>query len=311
MDYIEETRTLIVDYVLPKLDDFPKVKAWKYIQTRDEMSSTPLSDTFRNKLYDDVSCQVALRCLHELFATDTGNVLESIAFNGRIRSIDKSTGKPFEACIMSVHVKKQEFTEINLALVEPRACIRKLKGVAGSKLHQMAPVAPILELNRADKRFVASYEVASSLDDSSNLAAMDWEDFEHLIRELFEKEFSTNGGEVRVTQASRDGGVDAVVLDPDPIRGGKIVIQAKRYTNVVGVSAVRDLWGTISHEGAMKGILVTTSNFGPDAYEFAKNKPITLLDGGHLLHLLERHGHRARIDIVEARKLATARENDK
>ena len=83
--------------------------------------------------------------------------------------------------------------------------------------------------------------------------------------EMFEKEFNTNGGEVKITQASRDGGVDAVAFDPDPIRGGKIVIQAKRYTNVVGVSAVRDLYGTVLNEGATKGNLVNTSNYGNDA----------------------------------------------
>jgi restriction system protein len=310
-DYIDEGRTLLVDYYLLRLEDVPTIKAWKYIQSKDEFSSAPLSETFRNKLYDDLICQIALRSLYELFAADAANALDAIVFNGRIKSIDKSTGQPFDACILSVHVKKQEFSEINLALVEPRACIKKLKGVASSKLHQMTPVAPILQIDRHDKRFVTSYEVAETLDDSANLAAMDWEDFEHLIREIFEKEFSANGGEVRVTQASHDGGVDAVVFDPDPIRGGKIVIQAKRYTNVVGVAAVRDLWGTINHEGAMKGILVTTATYGPDAYEFAKGKPITLLDGGHLLHLLERHGHRARIDIVEARKIAASRENQR
>lgn len=57
---------------------------------------------------------------------------------------------------------------------------------------------------------------------------------------------------MKVTRASKDGGVDAVLIDPDPVRGGKIVIQAKRYTNTVGVSAVRDLYGTVEHEGAMK-----------------------------------------------------------
>jgi restriction system protein len=132
---------------------------------------------------------------------------------------------------------------------------------------------------------------------------MDWKEFEHLIRELFEKEFSSNGGEVKITQASRDGGVDAVAFDPDPIRGGKIVIQAKRYTNTVTVSAVRDLYGTVMNEGATKGILVTTSDYGPDAYSFAKDKPLTLLNGGHLLFLLEKHGHKARIDIKEAKFL--------
>jgi restriction system protein len=109
-----------------------------------------------------------------------------------------------------------------------------------------------------------------------NLAAIGWEEFEHLIRELFEKEFSAGGGEVKVTQASRDGGVDAIAFDPDPIRGGKIVIQAKRYTNTVDVSAVRDLYGTVMAEGATKGILVTTSGFGPDAHRFAKGEAFNL-----------------------------------
>jgi restriction system protein len=108
---------------------------------------------------------------------------------------------------------------------------------------------------------------------------MDWQDFENLIREIFEKEFSREGAEVKITRPSRDGRVDAVVFDPDPLRGGKIVIQAKRYTNTVGVSAVRDLYGTVQHEGAMKGILVTTATFGNDAYEFVRDKPLTLIGG--------------------------------
>lgn len=56
------------------------------------------------------------------------------------------------------------------------------------------------------------------------------------------------------------------------------------------------------NEGANKGILVTTSDYGPDAYSFASNKPVTLLNGGNLVHLLQKHGHE-RIDIAEARQL--------
>jgi restriction system protein len=33
--------------------------------------------------------------------------------------------------------------------------------------------------------------------------------------------------------------------------------------------------------------------------EFAKDKPLTLLDGAHLLHLLQNHGHQLRIDLSE------------
>lgn len=51
------------------------------------------------------------------------------------------------------------------------------------------------------------------------------------------------------------------------------------------------------------GILVTTADYGPDAYEFARNKPITLMNGSNLLHLMEKHGHKARIDLAEAKRL--------
>ena len=161
----------------------------------------------------------------------------------------------------------------------------------------------MVEISREDSRFIDGYEVADKLDESVNLAAIDWQDFENLIREVFAEEFNSNGGEVKITQASRDGGVDAIAFDPDPIRGGKIIIQAKRYTNVVGVSAVRDLYGTVMNEGATKGILVTTSNYGNDAYEFAKGKPLTLMNGANLLFLLEKHGHKAKIDLKEAKEL--------
>ncbi len=97
--------------------------------------------------------------------------------------------------------------------------------------------------------------------------------------------------------------MDAIAFDPDPIRGGKIVIQAKRYTNTVGVSAVRDHYGTMMSEGATKGSLVTTSDYGRDAYEFIQGKPLTLLNGSNLLSLLEKHGHKARINIGEAKKI--------
>ena len=67
------------------------------------------------------------------------------------------------------------------------------------------------------------------------------------------------------------------------------MIQAKRYTNTVGVGAVRDLYGTMQNEGATKGILVTTSRYGQASHEFANGKPLELIDGGNLRYLLDEH----------------------
>lgn len=307
LDFIPETGILVVDYVLPAPAAIPRVKDVRYVQSREELAEVNVSQAEANRRYDSLLYQICLRTVHELFEADTADALQAIVFNGWVTSVDSATGKDVTACILSVQAGKQAFAEIDLSRIEPKVCFRSLKGVGSSKLHGLAAVAPLLRIDKQDRRFIEGREVIAAVDDGINLAAMDWDDFEHLIRELFEAEFAIGGGEVRVTQASRDGGVDAVAFDPDPIRGGKIVIQAKRYTNTVGVSAVRDLYGTVMNEGATKGILVTTADYGPDAYEFATGKPLTLLSGSNLLHLLQKHGHQAKIDLKEARALLKER----
>ena len=303
MDYNQDNKLLVLDYSLPSLEALPTLKEVKYIKSKQEMKETHISESARNKLYDSLIYQITLRTIHELYEADVVHAIDLVVFNGWVNSTDPATGQDVNACLLSVQAGKDEFLTLNLDKVEPKVCFKALKGVGSSKLHSLTPIPPIMQISREDSRFVDAYSVTGDLDAGYNLAAMPWEDFEHLIRELFEKEFVQGGGEVKVTQASRDKGVDAIAFDPDPIRGGKIVIQAKRYTNTVGVSAVRDLYGTVMNEGATKGILVSTSDYGPDAYEFASGKPLTLLNGGNLLHLREKHGHKARIDIKEAKRL--------
>jgi len=302
LNFDQASKMLVIDYALPAPEDLPTLKAVKYVASRDEFDMQHITDSQLNKYYDDALYQVALRTVHEIFESDAISAIDIVVFNGFVTAIDKSIGKSVTACVLSLQTNKEAFNKINLASVDPKACFKSLKGVGSSRLSGLAAVPPIVNLKQDDSRFISSYEVTNGLDTSTNLAAMDWEDFEHLIRELFEQEFAGSGGEVKVTQASRDGGVDAVAFDPDPIRGGKIVIQAKRYTNTVGVSAVRDLYGTVMNEGANKGILVTTSDFGPDSYSFVNGKPLVLISGANLLFLLEKHGHKAKIDIREAKK---------
>lgn len=303
IDYNLETKMLLIEYVLPAPTHIPTLTDVKFIATKKELKESHLSENQIAKIYDRAIYEITLRTLHEIYEADQANAIEAIVFNGWVEAINKATGKKVNNCIVSIQTKKSEFIEIELSQVDPKTCFKNLKGIGSSKLSGIVAIQPIAQINKDDKRFIASYDVADKLTEGDNLASMDWGDFEHLLREIFAKEFSANGGEVKVTQASRDGGVDAIAFDPDPIRGGKIVIQAKRYTNTVGVSAVRDLYGTVMNEGATKGILVTTTDYGPDAYEFAKNKPISLMNGANLLYLLEKHGHKARIDVAEAKRL--------
>lgn len=299
-----ESNVLIIDREIPPPEDIPRRKKIKYIKSRDVYEGKDLNKRDFENLYESIPYQIAIRTAYEAFVIDQSQeeVVDSVVFNGWVTSVNPATGHEETVCTLSLQASEEEIMSLNLSRVDPKACFKNLKGVSASSLREKSPITPIVEANREDDRFTEGRDVGEDMEEGENIAAMDWEDFEHLIRELFESEFAEEGGEVNVTQASRDGGIDAVAFDPDPLRGGKIVIQAKRYTQTVGVSAVRDLYGTVMNEGASKGILVTTSDYGSGAYDFAKDKPIQLLDGGNLLSMLEQHGYDARIDVDEARE---------
>lgn len=284
---------LILEIHLPSFEEFLNSKNKK-------ISKTTIKD-LENE-YRDICISVFFGIGDLIFKNDNDDSIKNLFINGTVSIKDKSTGKQVQSCILSLSIPKIEFINFELNHIDLFQGFKRLKGISAPSFSESIPVRPIMTINKEDRRFVDGREVMQHLDERTNLASMDWEDFEHFIRELFEKEFSSSGGEVKITQSSRDGGIDAIAFDPDPIKGGKIVIQSKRYTNVVGVSAVRDLYGTMINEGANKGILVTTSHFGSDAYNFAKDKPLSLIDGDNLLQLLFKHNFKAKIDIREARE---------
>lgn len=291
IQYIKDRKLMVISYYLPNEETIPRIIQHKFVSTRNEIDEIKLTDKKFEKFYNDIIYMCSLRTIKEIFESDDSNYIDEIVFNGWIKYVDKSTGNNAESCILTLDVNKDKFNEINLDSVDYKSCIKGLKGIFAPNILDLTPVVPYLNINREDSRFIDNKEAKNITMDGYNLATMPWEDFEYFVRELFDKMFNKNGGEVKVTQASHDGGVDAIAFDDDPIRGGKFVIQAKRYNNVVSVSAVRDLYGTMIHEGATKGILVTTSSYGKDAYEFAKDKPIALIDGSALLGLLNQYGY--------------------
>jgi restriction system protein len=258
-----------------------------------------LSETNKKKLVKKCLYSLMIRAGYLAAKVNFGNYYNTIAINVEQNWFDPATGQPRNGIIASVHGATDYFSALDLSKLDPEACFRHLNGLLTPSLENVSPIRPIFILDTSDDRFVGSKNVEDILLPETNLASMDWEDFEHLVAQLFEWEFSKQGVEVKVTRASRDRGVDAILFDPDPLRGGKYVLQAKRYTRTVDVSSVRDLYGTVMNEGANRGILITTASFGPDSYEFVKDKPISLVDGPNLLAMLKRHGKNFRIDLNE------------
>ncbi|MEU7073095.1 restriction endonuclease [Streptomyces narbonensis] len=285
--YDRAGRTFVLDWDLPGYEVVPAAKGVKYLPSTDQDKEVPRPVTQRRALYRDVLAQSVLLAVRELFAADRAGALESVALNGYVGGVDPATGRAERVCVASVVVGRQDFDRLNLQLVGAVECLTgALAGRLSAKPEERVSVAP---LRTPDQ--VGSEVVVQGDGEEPDLLAMDPIAFEGLVAELFR----ARGLQAVTTRRSNDGGVDVEALDSDPISGGSIVVQVKRYRNTVPPTAVRDLYGTVQDAGANKGVLVTTSKFGPGSYTFANGKPLTLISGTELVDLLHQHGLRGRL----------------
>jgi restriction endonuclease Mrr len=99
-----------------------------------------------------------------------------------------------------------------------------------------------------------------------DLRIIDRRTFEQLVAELF----AGFGYAIELTQRTRDGGKDIIAIKRREV-DVKFLIECKRPDpgNPVGVSTVRELYGTKCDDGASKAILATTTYFPPDAKLFS------------------------------------------
>ncbi|MGW2488844.1 restriction endonuclease [Streptomyces sp. NPDC001606] len=281
---------LVVDWELPGYAVVPAAKSVRYIAGQDLEKETARPVTQRRALYREVLAQSLLLVLHQLYAADEHGVLRSIALNGFVDAPDPATGRPARIVLATVLAPRDGFTGLHLAQVDPLSCFTDaLHGQLAARPDQLTPVRPHRRPEEVGEPGPGSAGPAP--DGEPDLYAMDPIEFEELVAELFR----AMGMRAVTTQRSNDGGVDVDATDPTPIRGGKIVVQVKRYRNTVPPTAVRDLYGTVQDVGANKGVLVTTSGFGPGSYTFARGKPLELVSGGELVDLLHRHGLRGRL----------------
>jgi restriction system protein len=285
--FVKESAQLVIDYELPTIDVVPHVERYRFVKTDGEVTQTIRSAKARSAIYVDLIAQTVLRSLYEVYHFDIGQQVQTVVLNAHVSTVDRGTGKPIRPCLITVRATRDEFLDLDLSRVDPRACLKQLKAAVSVQPDELVAVRPIVHFDMVDPRFIKEEDVLSTMDQRPNLMELSPGEFESLITNLFSK----MGLETKLTQPFRDGGVDCVAYDQRPILGGKVVIQAKRYKDTVGVSSVRDLFGTMHNEGASKGILVTTSGYGKAAYSFASNKPIELIAGSNLLYLLQEHAN--------------------
>jgi hypothetical protein len=112
----------------------------------------------------------------------------------------------------------------------------------------------------------------------NELYALSPTEFEQYVAQLFRQKG------YKVTQRGRSGdqGVDLELAQPG---GKRAIVQCKRYQRAIGPDVVRELYGTLVHERVAHAFLVTTAPISDSARDWARGKPITLIDGKLLIEI--------------------------
>ncbi|GAA0604495.1 restriction endonuclease [Kribbella sandramycini] len=292
VSYVPESTLLAVEWDLPEMSVVPREASYRYDREADAVVAVPRPEKEVRLLYQQLVAQLALRALHLIFGSDRYCVVDTIVFNGMVEAVDLPTGQTVRPCLITLRATREQFQALVLDQLDPVACVRHYFAAEVSRHpEELQPVEPVLEFDLADPRTIEPIDVLSEIDSRPNLLDLTPDSFEHLVQNLLTR----MGLETRLFRRGTDGGIDCVAYDPRPITGGKFVVQAKLWTRTVPPSAVRDLFGTVVDAGATKGILITTSGFGPTSYQFATGKPLQLIDGTALLALCHLHDIPARI----------------
>ena len=117
-----------------------------------------------------------------------------------------------------------------------------------------------------------------------DLLALTPPEFEEAVAEILAR---SSYRRVRVVGKAADLGVDIACFDR---RGRPVAVQCKRHAPgiAVGSREVQQLLGSITHVGAERGILVTTSRFSAPAIDLAEQHGIKLIDGENLVGMVQR-----------------------
>ena len=177
-------------------------------------------------------------------------------------------------------VDKNVFKSIDMSRIDKLKCIKEtMQGRVDINSNlcfkEITPIAKCDYLNRS---------VVSS--ESINLLEVGPFVLESLVCTLFRN----MGYEVIETKKTNDGGIDCELYNNDPIMGGKVIGQVKRYKNNIDIPKLREFESVLRNSDAMKGIFISTSNFSSQCEKFASENNISLINGSLLVDYFNRYG---------------------
>lgn len=142
--YWSDARQLIVERELPRHSVVPPEQEYRIVAA--EVVPVPRPAAEVRHLYLQLLTRLALRTVSEAFALTPPALVDRVVLNGRVTSVDRSTGRASNPPLLSFQFSREAFEELHLdtAGFDPVASLRSHDAQISPDPYDLVPVATLL-----------------------------------------------------------------------------------------------------------------------------------------------------------------------
>lgn len=133
--YNSRDKILQINGLLPGPNELGHVLRYEYRDEDSAILPVAMDEATFNDYYASTLLQIALSAVQIMFTAFPGRQVRELAFNGL-------TGKE-PKCILTCHIKRESFAQLDLAGNDPEVTFRAMSGVMHKPLTALTPVAPL------------------------------------------------------------------------------------------------------------------------------------------------------------------------
>lgn len=151
--YDKTGHTVIVNYLLPDINDLPATTEYEYRAECDESAPVEMETGELWGFYRSVLAQIAIRTIYEIFRSDYRKTIGNVGFNGWLISGGDTGDREHAWSLITCKASRGNFDKMDPEKGSPEEIFRELKGVMAKSPAMNDAVQPLVNILIDGSRF--------------------------------------------------------------------------------------------------------------------------------------------------------------